>query len=142
MKIASPIKMITPSTMLASPRISNSEGQRTHSSPVSSISYLWPGRLKALQPTGGTPEQKSFDHPKSTVHVTTGNGGPPSKDTMDTPMAALREGSAKYGYGRVRALNASHLVFEQVLNGYSDEGREGEIMDTWTIVQPSHGPFA
>ena len=93
--------------------------------------------------TGGPPEQKSFIAPKSTVHVLTGNGGPPSKDSMVSPMAALRLGSDKYGYGRVTAINATHLKFEQVLNGYADEGAEGEVMDAFTIVRNGGGgPFA
>ena len=102
---------------------------------------LWPMGTP-LHGTGGPPEQRSYHAPKSTVHVTTGNGGPPSKDTMNSPMAALRTKSNKYGYGRVTALNATHLHFEQVLNGWADEGAEGEILDALTIVQPTHGPFA
>lgn len=91
--------------------------------------------------TGGAPEQRSYLAPKSTVHVTTGNGGPPSKDTMNSPMAALRTKSDKYGYGRVTAVNATHLTFEQVLNGWDDEGDEGEVWDQITVVQPHHGSF-
>jgi hypothetical protein len=91
--------------------------------------------------TGGAPQQRGFMAPRSTVHVTTGNGGPPSKDTMNSPMAALRSKSNKYGYGRVTATNATHLHFEQVLNGWADEGAEGEVLDEFTIVQPRHGPF-
>ena len=45
-------------------------------------------------------------------------------------------------YGRVTAYNASHLLFEQVLNGYATEGAEGEVMDQIVLVQPTHGPFA
>eukprot|EP00966_Prymnesium_polylepis_P112606 2605021-Prymnesium_polylepis.1 len=69
--------------------------------------------------TGGPPSKKSFDRPDSTIHILTGNGGPPSKDTMNSPMAALRNKSNTYGYGRLTAYNASHLRFEQVLNGYA-----------------------
>lgn len=93
------------------------------------------------QGTGGPPTQRSFVAPTSTIHVTTGNGGPPSKDTMNTPMPALRRKSDKYGYGRVTALNASHLLFEQVLNGWADEGQAGEVFDSFVVVQQNHGPF-
>ena len=91
--------------------------------------------------TGGPPTQKNFVNPTSTVHITTGNGGPPGKDTMNTPMPALRNKSDKYGYGRVTAYNATHLLFEQVLNGYSDEGEPGEVFDSFVVQQDKHGPF-
>ena len=91
--------------------------------------------------TGGPPTQKNFTEPTSTVHITTGNGGPPGKDTMDSPMPALRKKSDKYGYGRVRAFNKTHFRFEQVLNGFSDEGKPGEVFDSFTIIQQTHGPF-
>ena len=91
--------------------------------------------------TGGPPEQSDYINPRSTVHITTGNVGPPGKDSMNTPMAALRSKSDKYGYGRVVAHNATHLTFEQVLNGYGSEGASGEVMDSFTVVQHSHGPF-
>lgn len=102
---------------------------------------LWPMGTP-MHGTGGPPQQRSYVGYNSTVHITTGNGGPPSKDTMNSPMAALRKKSDKYGYGRVTAWNASHLTFEQVLNGWQDEGGEGEVFDSFTLVQPRHGPFA
>lgn len=60
---------------------------------------------------GGTPLQKNFVNPPVTVHVTTGNGGPPSADNFneDCPGAdcgsipATRKQSVAYGYGRLIA---------------------------------------
>ena len=49
-------------------------------------------------------------------------------------MAALRKKSDKYGYGRVTAHNATHLTFEQVLNGWDGEGKPGEVFDSFVIV--------
>jgi len=92
--------------------------------------------------TGASPQQESFENPRSTVHILTGNGGPPGKDTMNSPSPALRLGSNKYGYGRITAYNSSHLQFEQVLNGYDGEGEPGEVMDAFMVVQTVHGPFS
>lgn len=101
---------------------------------------LWPMGVPT-EGSGGPPTMKSFDNPMSTVHITTGNGGPPDKSTYPTPMIALRKQSRKYGYGRVTAFNATHLQFEQVLNGWHTEGKAGEIFDSFVLVQNSHGPF-
>mmetsp|Transcript_68242 Transcript_68242/g.118884 ORF Transcript_68242/g.118884 Transcript_68242/m.118884 type:complete len:602 (-) Transcript_68242:186-1991(-) len=101
---------------------------------------LWPMGVPE-HGTGGPPTQKSFQNPDSTIHVTTGNGGPPSKDSYPTPMQALRKQSRKYGYGRMTVFNETHALFEQVLNGWSDEGGAGEIFDSFMVVQPKHGPF-
>lgn len=106
---------------------------------------LWPtaagsGTCKAC----GKPTQKSFEKPQSTVHVTTGNGGPPGKDTFcesgkGAPdcdsIPATRKQTNEYSYGRVVAHNRTHLTFQQLLNA------DGSLFDEWTIVQPSH-PFA
>jgi len=87
---------------------------------------------------------KSFDEPQATVHVTTGNGGPPSKDTFcesgsGAPdcdsIPATRKQTNEYSFGRVIAHNRTHLTFQQVLN------IDGSIFDEWTIHQPDH-PFA
>ena len=41
-----------------------------------------------------------------------------------------------YRYGRVTVHNASHLSFEYLLN------KNGSVVDSWTLVQEQHGPFA
>jgi hypothetical protein len=55
--------------------------------------------------TGGKPTQKDYNNPKVTVHVTTGNGGPPSADNFneDCPgpdcgsIPSTRAQSVRYG---------------------------------------------
>lgn len=101
---------------------------------------LWPMGVPE-HGTGGPPIQHSFETPNCTIHVTTGNGGPPSKDSYPTPMQALRKQSQKYGYGRMTVYNETHALFEQVLNGWQDEGQAGEVFDSFMIIQPNHGPF-
>jgi len=92
----------------------------------------------------GVSAKKSFDRPQGTVHATTGNGGPPSKDTFceaggGAPdcnnIPATRKQTNEYSFGRVVAHNRTHLTFQQVLNS------DGSLFDEWTIHQPSH-PFA
>merc|ERR1712137_1456454 len=101
---------------------------------------LWPMGVPD-HGTGGAATQKSFEKPKSTIHVTTGNGGPPSKDSYPTAMEALRKQSRAYGYGRMTVFNTTHALFEQVLNGWQDEGEPGDVLDSFMVVQPKHGPF-
>ena len=105
---------------------------------------LWPtragsGNCKAC----GKPTQKSFDKPQATVHVTTGNGGPPGADTFCesgsgapdcNSIPATRKQTNQWSYGRVIAHNRTHLTFQQLLN------KDGSLFDEWTIHQPSH-PF-
>jgi hypothetical protein len=83
-------------------------------------------------------------NPKKTIHVTTGNGGPPGKDTFneDCPgpdcgkIPATRKQSNEYGYGRLIATNASHLTYMQIQN------KDNKVFDTWTLVRDTHGPFS
>merc|ERR1712107_443739 len=91
---------------------------------------------------GGKAAVKSFDKPKGTVHVTTGNG-PPGADNFceagkGSPdcdrIPATRKQTTEFSYGRVIAHNRTHLTFQQLLNV------DGSIFDEWTIHQPSH-PF-
>lgn len=105
---------------------------------------LWPTTKGSSScPSCGEATQKSFNSPKSTVHVTTGNGGPPSKDTFCEDgsgavdcgaIPATRVQTNEYGYGRLTAWNATHLTYQQLLNS------NGSVFDEWTVVQPKH-PF-
>ena len=83
---------------------------------------LYPAKNGATG-TGGDPVAKDFIDPTVTVHVTTGNGGPPGADSFheDCPgpdcnkIPATRHQSVKFGYGRVTAFNATHLMYKQVI---------------------------
>jgi hypothetical protein len=44
-------------------------------------------------------------------------------------------------YGRVAVPNASHFIYEQVLNGYQGDVA-GEVLETVVISQRKHGGFA
>jgi len=93
--------------------------------------------------TGGKPVQQNFVNPKVTVHVTSGNGGPPGADSFneDCPgpdcghIPATRAQSTNFGYGRVTAHNATHLQFTQINN------KDSSVQDDFFIVQDKHGPF-
>ena len=105
---------------------------------------LWPLKTgNSSCPACARPVQKSFDSPKVTVHVTTGNGGPPGIDTFteDCPgpdcgrIPATRKQTTDFGYGRLIVHNETHMTFQQRLNS------NGTLFDEWTVYQPKHGPF-
>ena len=105
---------------------------------------LWPT-------TGGTPDcpacavpvQTNFTDPRGTVHITTGNGGPPGLDSFHEhcpgadcgSIPATRRQSLAFGYGRIVAHNASVLEFTQLANA------NGSVVDHFTITQSRHGGF-
>jgi hypothetical protein len=91
----------------------------------------------------------SFVAPRAPVHVTSGAGAAPAfggehharraagADAPPPPAAPfLRRADFVWSYSRITAHNASHLTFEQIDNS------NGTVFDSWTLVQPSHGPFA
>eukprot|EP01065_Artemidia_motanka_P019005 TRINITY_DN2242_c0_g1_i1.p1 TRINITY_DN2242_c0_g1~~TRINITY_DN2242_c0_g1_i1.p1 ORF type:complete len:772 (+),score=296.86 TRINITY_DN2242_c0_g1_i1:54-2318(+) len=89
------------------------------------------------------PVQKDFVQPNVTVHVTTGNGGPPGKDSFckdgkGAPdcgsIPATRRQTDEFSYGRMTVHNRTHLTFQQFFNA------NGSVFDEWTIVQSNH-PF-
>ena len=88
---------------------------------------------------GGKPLQQDFVHPNVTVHVTSGNGGPPGPDsfTEDCPgpdcgsIPSTRKQSTTFGFGRMTVFNTTHLQFEQISNA------DGSLVDTWTMVRAS-----
>jgi hypothetical protein len=92
---------------------------------------------------GGDPLQKDFLNPNVTVHITTGNGGPPSKDSFveDCPgpdcgsIPGSRYQSTEYGYGRFVVHNSTHVEYSQWRNSNST------LVDSFWIVQETHGAF-
>eukprot|EP01060_Flectonema_neradi_P004670 TRINITY_DN13049_c0_g1_i1.p1 TRINITY_DN13049_c0_g1~~TRINITY_DN13049_c0_g1_i1.p1 ORF type:complete len:686 (+),score=141.28 TRINITY_DN13049_c0_g1_i1:34-2091(+) len=82
------------------------------------------------------PTQQNFNEPNTTVHVTTGNAGPPGPNSFVDPIPASRFRSTEYGYGRLTAHNKTHLTYTQFLNS------NGTEQDSFTIYQPNHGPFS
>eukprot|EP00041_Stephanoeca_diplocostata_P041521 m.8228 g.8228 ORF g.8228 m.8228 type:complete len:350 (+) comp6141_c0_seq2:1542-2591(+) len=94
--------------------------------------------LSCLQPT-----QKNFVNPKGTIHVTTGNGGPPGKDsfTEHCPgedcgnITSTRAQTTEFGYGRLVVHNSSHAEFTQYFNA------NGSVFDHFVVVQTTHKPF-
>jgi len=107
---------------------------------------LWPAvRGSPTCPACAQPLAKSFINPKGTVHITTGNGGPPSKDTFteDCPgedcgsIAATRKQTTDYGYGRLVAHNDTHIEFTQFQN--ADQSTFDHF---WIVVEGGqHRPF-
>ena len=94
------------------------------------------------------PNGKSFVHPQGPVHITEGNGGVPGTkagaavypDCSQKVKPAVNGSFCRMtgsggAYARIIAHNATTLTYEHVIN----DG--GAILDTWTIVQPKHGPF-
>merc|ERR1712032_1290464 len=67
-------------------------------------------------PACAEPTAESFSNPKGTVHIITGNGGPPGKDSFTTAIPASRKQSLEYGYGRLVAHNATTIEFWQFEN--------------------------
>ena len=100
---------------------------------------LWPAK-DGTTGTGAEPLAKSFVNPAKTIHVTTGNGGPPSKDNFreDCPgpdcgkIPATRFQSTEFGYGKLIAHNSSHLTYSQTQN------HDGNVSDVWTLVKDTH----
>jgi 3',5'-cyclic AMP phosphodiesterase CpdA len=103
---------------------------------------LYPAKNGATG-SGGEPIQKDFVDPTVTVHVTTGNGGPPRADNFNEgcpgpdcgKINATRYQSANFGYGRVTAFNATHLRYVQINN------KDDSVEDSFFITQNKHGPF-
>ena len=97
---------------------------------------------ESMYPTKhGTVSKPSFAHPDAPVHILTGNGGPPDIDRFlgkDAPFSHTR--SEKFGYGRVVVPNATHFIYEQVLNGYGGD-EAGDVLETIVVEQHSHGAF-
>eukprot|EP00035_Acanthoeca_spectabilis_P012815 m.232782 g.232782 ORF g.232782 m.232782 type:complete len:99 (+) comp15723_c0_seq2:2959-3255(+) len=90
----------------------------------------------------GTATQKNYTTPRGTVYVTEGNGGvpgAPGNHTFNVPAADfMRIGATGGAHGRLITSNSSVLTYEHVFN--NGNGGKGEVMETWSIVQPRHSP--
>jgi 3',5'-cyclic AMP phosphodiesterase CpdA len=90
----------------------------------------------------GAATQKNYLSPKATVYLTEGNGGVPGAPGVHTfthPAADwMRIGATGGAYGRLITSNSSVLTYEHVFNNGNDGA--GEVMETWSIVQPKHSP--
>jgi hypothetical protein len=105
---------------------------------------LWPGRAgTAGCPACLQPLQENFTNPQGTVHVTTGNGGPPGHDsfTEHCPgadcrnISATRKQGSLYGYGRLVFHNESTVEFTQF------ENEKQAVVDHFFVTQEKHGAF-
>lgn len=81
--------------------------------------------------------QSNFTNPKAPVHITSGNGGPPSADPFHgncpavncTKIFSTRKQSKEFSYGKVYIYNNTHLKFQQVLNN------NNSILDEIMIIK-------
>jgi len=90
----------------------------------------------------GTACQKDYNNPACPVYVVEGNGGVPGApgtcvldDCSGTDWCRVH-GSECGAYGRITITDAQTLRYDHVVNS------NGNISDTFTIKQSSHGPFA
>ena len=75
-------------------------------------------------------------NPQAVIHVTTGNGGPPSATPCSTdPTVQKLCIQDPYSYTRLTAFNATDLLWEQISN------KDSSVIDTWTVHQDKHGRF-
>eukprot|EP01048_Picozoa_sp_COSAG05_P013645 COSAG05_NODE_1472_length_4791_cov_13.982413_3_plen_321_part_00 len=78
-------------------------------------------------------------NPRGTIHVCTGNGGPPSRSGCvcqnKVPKTCVTCIQAPYSYTRLTIFNKTDLLWEQISN------EDSAILDTWTVHQEKHGPF-
>jgi len=102
-----------------------------------SYERLWP--TYNLQVTA-----KDYNNPAAPVHIISGVAGCNESAGLCWNPILLPKGpwSAKrswglwtYGYGRMQAVNATHLYWEEI------ESRNDEVLDSIWIVQENHGPF-
>lgn len=104
-------------------------GNRT----VTSTAYGRPG------PDGSS--RTHFVNPAATIHVTSGNGGPPGVTGFMAPNSTTplrgpwtRFQSTAFGYGMLLAENSSVLVFDQ------HENENDTVIDSFAIYRlPAHG---
>ena len=99
----------------------------------------WP-----VGPNGKVPKE-SFVNPQAPVHVVSGVGaapafgaeGPTNPEAIakSTEQAFNRKSIFSWSYSVLDAINSSHLKFCQIDN------MNGTIIDEFTIIQSSHGPF-
>jgi hypothetical protein len=106
---------------------------------------LWPTK-------GGVPTATNFINPAAPVYVVEGAGGAPTLDLFGGAGPFTRRQDSSWGWGRVTVHNASHLTYARIQNDICRQQCQsptcppcglpaGAVLDTWTIVQPSHGAF-
>jgi len=86
--------------------------------------------------------QKSYTNPKCPVYIVEGNGGVPgcSGDCTLADCSSKADWCRVHGngcgaYGRYTVTDSKTLLYEHVVNS------NGKVLDSITIIQPSHGPF-
>ncbi|PAA68684.1 hypothetical protein BOX15_Mlig011833g1 [Macrostomum lignano] len=101
-----------------------------------SYERTWPVHNGSV--VGKTSDTKTYTNPRATVHVITGSAGNKEKHAYFVDKAPKFSvfRSTDYGYTRVTFFNASHALLEQV----SDD-KQGQVIDSFTVVQKRHGPF-
>jgi hypothetical protein len=98
---------------------------------------LWPA-TDGTTGAGGKVLKKSYVNPKKTIHVTTGNGGPPGKTAFADyggSIGMTNKQSEEFGYGRLVAHNSSHLTYKQIQN------KDRAVFDSFVLVKDTHPPF-
>jgi hypothetical protein len=81
--------------------------------------------------------ENGYVNPKGTVHLCTGNGGPPSasKCTCQDNQECTTCVGDPYSYTRLTLFNATDLLWEQISNA------DNSIIDSWRMHQDTHGKF-
>jgi len=98
-----------------------------------SYERLWPVyNKKVCNGTGKNP----YDNPPAPVHIVTGAGGNQEGqshfDPIPFPWSSFR--SDDFGYTRMKVMNSTHLILEQV---YVEQG--GNVIDNMILVRNKHG---
>ena len=74
--------------------------------------------------------QKNFTNPYAPVYITSGNGGPPSKDSFNNgTIFSTRKQSREFSYGKVIVYNHTHFKFQQIIN------ENNSILDEIIIIK-------
>lgn len=82
--------------------------------------------------------QSDYIEPRATVHVQSGIAGVDGYDGFSLPAqpyTAFRDEQYNPSFGRLTVHNETHATFQQLY------AANGTVMDEFTIVQHSHGPF-
>merc|ERR1712130_285026 len=80
--------------------------------------------------------QRSYTEPKAPVHVLSGSGGPPNLDTFGEPGPWTRMQVVDHVTSYMTITNETHLTLDTYYNS------NNSLVDTFTIIQSNHGPFA
>ncbi len=87
----------------------------------------------------GAPVQKDYMDPRAPVHIQSGiggvNDGGEAFPSYIRPYTAYRDEQLNIAYSRITVHNATHLTFQQLY------AINGTALDSFVLVQHSHGPF-